>query len=304
MAQINIKQLQAFVAVADYGTFRRAADQLHTTQPNISARIAALESQLCLRLMARDAGSVRLTPKGMALLPKAREVLRALDGVLEAAQDNTLFDGVLRLGVTEMIVHSWLGAYLSMLKERFANIDVDLTVDLSARLSRGLAERSLDLALQNAPFPRALSGCLDLGRYGFTWVAAPSLNIPNRALALEELATQPILTHARGTLPHDQLQDHLAAAPKTKTRLVASTNMSACIQMTLEGLGVACLPTAMVRTELAAGALVALEYGWRPEHLHFHARYDAETAPHYVREAAQLAFELSGQVHREMTPQG
>lgn len=59
MAQVSLKQLEAFVAVADLGTFRRAAERLNTTQPNISARIAQLEAQMKVSLMERDAGSVR-----------------------------------------------------------------------------------------------------------------------------------------------------------------------------------------------------------------------------------------------------
>lgn len=72
MAAITLKQIEAFVAVADLGTFRRAAERLNTTQPNISNRIAGLEAQLRVSLMQRDAGSVRLTQKGQAILARAR----------------------------------------------------------------------------------------------------------------------------------------------------------------------------------------------------------------------------------------
>ena len=71
--------------MADLGSFRKAADRLNTTQPNISARIAALESALDLSLMHRDAGSVRLTEKGSELLLLTRDILRAGEALLEAA---------------------------------------------------------------------------------------------------------------------------------------------------------------------------------------------------------------------------
>ena len=79
MAQLpfNLKHIEAFLAVADLGSFRRAAERLNTTQPNISNRISQLEDRLGLRLMERDAGSVRLTPRGQALLAPARQVLGA-----------------------------------------------------------------------------------------------------------------------------------------------------------------------------------------------------------------------------------
>ncbi|TCL01505.1 DNA-binding transcriptional LysR family regulator [Shimia isoporae] len=292
MAQINLKQLETFVQVADLGGFRRAAERLNTTQPNVSARIAALEAQLGRKLMDRDAGSVRLTPFGESMLDKARQVLAAMDDFVSGAGDDALFDGVLRLGVTEMIAHSWLVPYLSGLKERFPNIDVDLTVDLSANLSEALFDRSLDLALQSGPFGRTSATALPLGSFPYIWVGAPVLDIGRRVLNWPELARFPILTHARGTLPFEQIQDHVEGFPDVSARIVPSTNMSACIQMTIEGLGVACLPESMVRQELATGKLEALRYLWCPDALRFFARFE-DTAPHFVREAADLASEIS-----------
>jgi len=293
VAQISIKQLEAFVQVSDYGSFRRAAERLHTTQPNISARIAGLEAQLDLRLLDRDAGSVRLTPAGAMLLPKARLVLGALDDFIGAAGDDNLFDGVLRLGVTEMIVHSWLGPFLTALKERFPNIDVELTVDVSANLSPVLFKRGLDLTLQSGPFARQTSGMVDLGSFEMVWVAAPGMFGMDKVLSLRDLARHPILTHARGTLPFEQLQEHVRAFPDIAVRLVPSTNMSACLQMTGDGLGVACLPEAMVRDEIQSGSLVPLRYLWVPDELSFCARYDAEVSPSYVGQAAELAGDVS-----------
>lgn len=64
MAAITLKQIEAFVAVADLGTFRRAAERLNTTQPNISNRIAGLEAQLRVSLMQRDARFGQADPEG------------------------------------------------------------------------------------------------------------------------------------------------------------------------------------------------------------------------------------------------
>jgi DNA-binding transcriptional LysR family regulator len=122
---LNLKHIEAFVMVADLGSFRRAAERLNTTQPNISNRIAQLEAQLGVSLMERDAGSVRLTPKGKALLAPGRAVLAALDGFVAAADDATLFRDTLRLGVTEMVAHTWLRGFLVAMKARFPNISVE-----------------------------------------------------------------------------------------------------------------------------------------------------------------------------------
>ena len=294
MAQINLKQLEAFVQVVDLGSFRRAAEKLNTTQPNISSRIAALEAQLDLRLMERDAGSVRLTPVGEKLLARARDVLRSVDAFVGAAEDDSLFEGLLRIGVTEMIVHSWLGAFLTGLRRQLPNVDIDLTVDFSANLSAALINRSVDLALQSAPFARQTSGMVELGSYPLSWVAAPELALHGRPVTLAEMARHPLLTHARGTLPFDQLRAHVAEVPGVSARLVPSTNMVACLQMTRDALGIACLPEVMVRPDIDAGTLAVLDYAWVPDALVFFARYDATIAPEYVVRAADCAREVSG----------
>lgn len=286
----TLKQIEAFVQVADLGSFRRAAARMNTTQPNISARIQALETLLDTRLMERDAGSVRLTPKGTTLLPHARAVLAAVEGMVDATANAALTTGVLRLGVTELIVHTWLPDFLRALREAAPNVLVELTVDVSTSLSAGLFGRTLDLTFQNGPFQRRTSGLVDLGEYPLIWAASPALGIDTSApLRSEALIKHPILTHARGTLPYDQLSAHVSAAGLTAPRLVPSSNLAACLQMTMDGFGIACLPKAMVQSALASGALVELPYHWHPDPLRFAARYEAERAPGFVKTAVDLA---------------
>lgn len=285
--RLNLKQLEAFVWVADLQSFRGAADRLGTTQPNISARIAGLEQALGTVLMTRDAGSVVLTAKGRDLLAHARRVLDATDALIAAADHKALIDGTLRLGVTEMIVHTWLRDYLRRLKETYPNLSVELTVDLSVNLEAMLAESRIDLAIQNGPFTRLMTGEIDLGAYGLIWVASPDLGVPQKAM-LDDLAAHPILTHARDTHLFAQVAGHFSAA-KVPARLVPSSNLAACLHMTIEGMGVAALPKAMAADALARGDLAQVGYDWTPPPLHFFARYNVAHAPRVVNDAAFVA---------------
>ena len=291
---ITLKQLEALVWVADLGSFRRAAERLHTTQPNISTRIATLESLLGVTLMERDAGSVRLTAKGAELLTHARAVLRETDALIAATGDADLQTGTLRLGVTEMIVHTWLNDFLNLLKQRFENIVVELTVDMSVRLEAGLVDRSIDLALQNGPFERQASGQIDLGVYPAAWLASPDLGLTaGRAVTLREFGQYPVLTHARDTQHFRDIADHFGGQRDPNVRLVPSSNLAACQHMARNAMGIALLPEAMVAAELAEGTLVRVDYAWRPKDMQFFARWDRERTPGYVEAAAQLAVEIA-----------
>lgn len=288
--KLSLKQLEAFAWVADLGSFRKAADRLNTTQPNISSRIANLESQLSTSLMDRDAGSVRLTPKGMQLLEHTRKVLTAVDDLIDASGETDLIDGTLRLGVTEMVVHTWLRDFLKALSDTYPKLHVELTVDLSVNLEASLAARSIDLALQNGPFNRRISGEYPLGNYPLVWVASRALGIHEIATpTIDDLAKHPILTHARDTRLFSETSSHFEQRKGLNARLVPSSNLAACLHMTMNGMGVATLPAAMVAPDLAKGDLVEIPYDWHPEPLGFYARFDAARAPKYLEQAAKIA---------------
>ena len=288
--KINLKQLEAFVWVADLGSFRKAADRLNTTQPNVSSRIALLEGAMKRKLMERDAGSVRLTSKGIQMLEYARKVLRTADAFADAAAEPSLINGTLRLGVTEMIVHTWLSDFLKALSTTFPQLHVELTVDLSVNLERELAARTLDLALQNGPFRQQITGKIPLGDYPLIWVASRSLSLRGiQNPTMDHIAQHPILTHSRDTRLYTETAAHFARRKDLNVRLVPSSNLAACLYMTLNGMGVATLPAAMVTKELSSGDLIQIDYQWQPEDLEFFARFDADRAPSFVPQAAKIA---------------
>lgn len=154
--KLSLKQIEAFVWVCDLGSFRRAAERLNTTQPNVSSRISAMEDLLGIRLMERDAGSVRVLPKGRELLLHARAVLRSTEALMAAGGKANLMDGILKLGVTELVVNTWLREFMRVAKQEFPNVSIELTVDLSLRISDALLDHSIDLALQTGPFAVAI----------------------------------------------------------------------------------------------------------------------------------------------------
>lgn len=302
---LNFKQLEAFVWVADLGSFRRAADRLNTTQPNISARISALEQMLNVKLMDRDAGSVRLTAKGAVLLEEARKVLRSAESFLESADRSSLVEGVLRLGVTEMIVNTWLRDFLKQAKEAFPNLSIELMVDLSANLTPELFSRSIDVTFQSGPFLRQTSGSQELGVYPFAWVASPELGLEaNKKLSLDDMQNDPILTHARGTRPFEEIAAHFNNGSPNSSTIIPSSSIAPCLHMALDGIGIACLPAAMVHSHVASGRLVALNYPWLPSALEFRACYDAKAAPAVVKKIVQLAQDIAAQYPKNIELQG
>ncbi|MEP1695628.1 MAG: LysR family transcriptional regulator [Paracoccaceae bacterium] len=289
-SQITLKQLEAFAFVVDAGTFRAAASALGTTQPNISARINALEAALNVTLLIRDAGSVRLTADGDKLLKKTREVLWAGEALIEAAGRQELIEETLRLGVTELVACTWLQSFLRLMKEAYPKLRIQLDVDISNAIDAKLMEGQLDLALQTEPFKSKTFASQALGQERYCWVVNFDLfqNLSTKP-SLTELFELTVLTHAKHTQACDAL--HILATERglRSERIVHSSALSACVPMVLEGLGAALLPERLVTAEIASGDLHKVEPDWVPKPLSFYARYAPTRSALYVEKAAQIA---------------
>ncbi|MEO9823005.1 MAG: LysR family transcriptional regulator [Paracoccaceae bacterium] len=289
-SQITFKQLEAFAFVVDTGTFRAAALALGTTQPNISARITALETALKVSLLLRDAGSVRLTADGEKLLQKARDVLWAGEALIEEAGRQELIEETLRLGVTELVACTWLQNFLRLMRDAYPKLRIQLEVDLSTAIDTRLMEGQLDLALQTGPFKSKTYASEALGQEHYCWVASSDLiqNVSAKP-KLPELFDLTILTHAKHTRACAALHNLATEQNLRRERIVHSSALSACVPMVLEGLGVALLPERLLEAEIAAGELHKIEADWLPDPLSFFARYAPARSARYVGKAAQIA---------------
>lgn len=301
---VNLKQLEALVWVAELGSFRKAAQHLGTTQPNISSRIAGLEKTLDVVLMQRDAGSVVLTDKGAEILAAAHDTLRTAERIVEIAQRRDLVTDKLRLGVTELVACTWLHAYLRRIKAAYPALNVELTVDLSRNLDSELRANRLDLAIQTAPFSTPASGAIALGDFAYVWVAAPEFADALRGkVTVADLLPYSILTHARHTQAYVELAEHARDCGLPTAHFMSSSSMASCVQMAADGMGVTLLPKALVAPEVTRGALINVDVDWLPTPLQFAARYQSETATLHLDRCAHLALQAVTEFHRA-APEG
>lgn len=291
-SQVTFKQLEAFACVVDTGTFRKAAVVLGTTQPNISTRIATLETVLGTVLMHRDAGSIRLTEKGETLLAAARKVLLAGEAFLEIAGRRDLIEDRLRLGVTELVACTWLHDFLRAFKGLYPGVRVELDVNLSVEIEMDLVAGQLDLALQTGPFTRKIAGSLPLGSYPYGWVAAPELALGKKP-DFKAIFAHPVLSHGRHTRASAALAERARAQSVAVNQIVHSSSLTSCVAMAVDGMGPALLPRQMVVDDVDAGRLIEFDCGWVPDTLEFFARFDPRRVPNFVRTAAELAVTIA-----------
>ena len=199
---MDLRRLRYFVAVAETGNISKAAQKIFLTQPALSRQIKALEDEIGLLLMERQAHSVRLTPAGEALLPEARDLLRhareALERVRSCGQGARL-----RIGYAPSLASGLLSDAVERFTRKQAGVRVEL-LDLSSReLLAGLEEGALDIALTVAP-ERATRGLRWVPLGPVAWRLALHHRHPLAALPVVDqarLAREPLLVFSQRDYP-------------------------------------------------------------------------------------------------------
>ena len=149
---MDIAALQSFLAVAETGSFSRAAERVFLTQPAVSKRIAALEAQLGTRLFDRIGKRAQLTPAGTALFERARRVLRELDDVKRSIADLAgTIAGELRLATSHHIGLHRLPEPLRRFHATYPQVRLDLRFMDSEQACNEVARGEIELAIVTLP---------------------------------------------------------------------------------------------------------------------------------------------------------
>ncbi|MEU3168123.1 LysR family transcriptional regulator [Streptosporangium sp. NPDC006930] len=155
---LSLRQLEYLAAIVDHGSFTRAAEILHVTQPALSHQIRALERSVGAPLLERLPRAVRLTAAGRAMLPHARAALADADRALSAVHRTTgLAGGELRLATVYSVSLGVLPAALRAWSGLHPGVDVRLFEHRHAdELAEAMASGQADLAV--GPRPASWAG--------------------------------------------------------------------------------------------------------------------------------------------------
>jgi DNA-binding transcriptional LysR family regulator len=217
--------------------------------------------------------------------------------MMAAVGDRSAMRGVLRLGVAETIVHTWLPKLIKSVNEAYPNLSLEIEVDITPNLRARLMAQEIELAfLIDAPATanvrsRALCG------YPIGFLASPSLGLGGGRLTVQELAKHPIITFPRKTQPYEVVRSLFNRPELPPIRLHASASLATVIHMAIEGLGIAVIPTAIVQNELADGRLQLLSTNLQMSPLTFCASWLASSDT----VAVELVADLAGQLAQDLS---
>ncbi len=271
---MNFKRIEAFFWVAKLHSFSKAAEQQCTTQPAISTRIAALEEELDVKLFEREGNSkVLLTPKGHELMPYAEKLVYFAKEFTNTANNAAAYSGLLRLGVSETIAHSWLSTFLKRFQEDVPGVTVELTVDVSITLTKLLLSGSIDIAFLMGPLSNPVIIDDHLSTVPLVWVTSPVLGIGSDSQPMSSLTQWPIITYARNTIPYNEITQEFAKCSERPARIITSSSLAICRRLVLDGMGISALPADLIQDDIDNGLMQVINTSWHPSDLTFTASY-------------------------------
>lgn len=261
---MDFPSLKAFVAVAESGSFSRAAEQLFMTQPAISKRIAALEDDLGAPLFDRLGRAVQLTESGRLFLTSARRILTDIDISREEVLSlSRSVGGRLRLATSHHVGIHRLPPVLKSFTQAHPQVELDLLFMDSELACSEVANGHIELAVVTLPDP--LVGALETQ---LVWPDPLSivcaidhpliLNGPTEQITPDMLSRYSAVLPARGTVTRTILLDALRPF-EVNIETTLETNYLETIKMMVSvGLGWSALPVSMVDDDIAAIPVSAL----------------------------------------------
>lgn len=146
---MRVEQLEYAAAVARFGSFRRAAEELHISQPALSETVRKLEAELGVDILDRQRTGATISEEGRALLPHLLDVIEAAQRLRHAADAQHANSRVVRLGTVSAATSPLLTATIRAFRDTHPTTGVEVELVQQQRLHRSLLEGGLDLGLVN-----------------------------------------------------------------------------------------------------------------------------------------------------------
>jgi DNA-binding transcriptional LysR family regulator len=241
---LNLRDLRAFVAVAQTGSFTRAATRLHLSQPALTVQIRRLEEIVGVRLFDRNSRNVALTPAGRELLPVLQKSLHDMQQVLADAR--ALADGssgTVRIACLPTFAASLLPDLIQDLRRTVPGVGFHVRDGVASMVNALVRNEEVDIGLTGGETLDSLFDVLYSGVDRLVAVCPKAHPLARRRrIGAEDLAALPLVLTAQGTSVRAVVDAAFADARRTPVIACEPTYMMTAVAMVRGGLGVTILP--------------------------------------------------------------
>ena len=262
MANISLRQLRYFDALAQLLHFGRAAEQCAVTQPALSMQIQELEKEIGAVLIERTRAGAKLTPEGQEIARRVASILASIRDLADYARHSaSVLTGRLQLGVIPTIAPYVLPKLLPSLRAEHPDLDLHLRETQTQYLIEDLIAGRLDALLLALPVEHPEIEMQVLFEDTFVLALPASRPLPPKAVATPDLfENDRLLLLEEGHCLRDQALSFCDLKQVENLDTFGTTSLSTIVQMVANGLGVTLLPRISLETEARRGEIQVLPF--------------------------------------------
>lgn len=280
---MNFHRLKVFHTVARLGSFSRAAEELYTSQPNVSKHVRQLEAELGATLFHRLGSGVELTDAGRAVYRYTQQMLDLTDEMQRAlAELEGLARGYLRLGASSTPGLYLLPEMIAAFGRRYPGLEVSLSISNSSQVVEAVLGGKFDLGFVGGFVEAAGLQAQPFVSDEVVLIAPPGHRLAGRAdVAAGELEAETFIVREPGSGTCRAMETALEALGIKPQRALEMNGCEAVKRAVAAGLGLSFVSRYALDLEFGQGALTVL-YGPGlnlSRQLHIISRKDARLSP-------------------------
>ena len=253
----DLRQLRAFVAVVEEGSFTLAARKIFVTQSAVSHSLRTLEEQLACRLLDRSGKRIAVTEEGELLLRRCKRVIfeleqasRDLDGLRRWGQTR------IRIGAPHSLCHFLIPSVLREFRDCFTRCEPIIEAGDTALLLDRLSGADLDLVVGLKPRGRGEEGYRPMFKDRLAFVVSPFHPwAANQASVLTSISDHQFIIYAKATETHRLIEEWLEQKGGRRKKPLVLGDMQAIKEMAKLGIGVGIVAPWVAAREIADGSL-------------------------------------------------
>lgn len=251
---MNLRALQYFVKLAELRHFSKAAEACFVSQPTLSTQIKKLEEELDVQLVERSPKNIMLTPAGVEIAQRARQVLADIDQIRTVARRSRNPDeGTLRLGLFPTLAPYLLPHVVPQLRLRYPRLKLQLVEEKTEDVLEMLHVGELDAALLALPVPEAGLEIEVLFREPFVLALPRHHELARRdRVGLKDLKGNELLLLEEGHCLREHALEVCALAGAHERVDFHASSMETLRQMVAAEVGITLMPLLAVKPPIAA----------------------------------------------------
>ena len=255
---LNLRDIRALVAVAEAGSFTRAAERLHLSQPALTVQIRRLEEAVGARLFDRNSRNVALTPTGRELLPLLRKALRDMESVLRDARAlGEGESGTIRIACLPTFAASVLPELIIGMKREVPRVAFQIRDVVASTVNALVRTEEADIGLTGGEVFDPMLEVLHAGVDRLVAVCPRAHPLAKkRRVVLDDLVRSPLVLTAPGTSVRAVVDAALSASRESLDIACEPTYMMTAVAMVRGGLGVTILPETAREVRAEPGLVV------------------------------------------------